>query len=401
MKRSSVTMKPVLSLFFCLCLALGSSFLFPVAKSSQQTKPSTLEEQLAKLAELGLKLDKGISIDDLLYSAKRKEYEEQPFDLILFVFGSEVERAPWGRPFCSRVWNFDPECITATGDYVSIVKRLCQVAGRPGCLKQVRDFVNIRAGKAWLRYKVDGTQRNLRMEVNDDWADVETLMRVMADIERDGHRFYFVDNGQSMILFYLDAEKAAELNRLSNDAFEPVRPIEQALSSVDDEYEVLSVLIDEMYLTGEYKKIVITNPTCCDVSDGGFPSALWMKRYGEELNPISLETLDDYAARNKQSLTLERRFKIKGNYHIVPYAQIEKHFHNVELDGAWKKFYDKYPGSNGFVRLSRVGFNKAKDQAIVNTAWMRGPLYGEGHYVLLAKQNGSWKVLKRVGTWVA
>jgi len=85
----------------------------------------------------------------------------------------------------------------------------------------------------------------------------------------------------------------------------------------------------------------------------------------------------------------------------VPYAQIEKHFRNVDLDDAWKKFYSQYPASNGYVRLSRVGFNKAKDQAIVNTAWMRGPLYGEGHYVLLTKQNGTWKVLKRTATWMA
>lgn len=64
----------------------------------------TLEDQLAKLADLGLKLDDGVTIDDILHSFDRDDYEERPFDLILFILGIEVERAPWGRPVCSRVW---------------------------------------------------------------------------------------------------------------------------------------------------------------------------------------------------------------------------------------------------------------------------------------------------------
>jgi hypothetical protein len=66
-----------------------------------------LEDQLAQLATIGLALNPGITVDDVLYSFDRKEYEKRPFDLVLFIFGAEVEREPWGRPFCSRVWNFD------------------------------------------------------------------------------------------------------------------------------------------------------------------------------------------------------------------------------------------------------------------------------------------------------
>lgn len=181
-----------------------------------------LEQQLAKLAALGLKLDDGITVDDLLYSFDRKDYEERPFDLILFALGIEVEREPWDRSVCSRVWNFDTESIYATGDYVRIVKRLCQVAGQPDFLKDVSDFVDIDGGSAWLKYRVDRIERDWPVEVNDDWADTLALNHVMADIERDGSRFYFKDNGQAMVLFYLDSRTAAELNRLSNGALKSV-----------------------------------------------------------------------------------------------------------------------------------------------------------------------------------
>lgn len=182
----------------------------------------TLEQQLDKLAELGFGLDDGATIDDVLYSFDRKEYEDQPFHLILFVLGIEIEREPWGRPICSRVWNFDTECIDSTGDYVEILKRLCQVAGQPDRLQDISDFVDLDGGTAWLKYKVDGIERDWPVEVADDWADMLTLGYVMNDIERGGYRFYFMDNGQAMVLFYLDVNTAAELNRLSNNALKPV-----------------------------------------------------------------------------------------------------------------------------------------------------------------------------------
>lgn len=183
-----------------------------------------LEQQLAKLAQLGLTLNEGISIDDLLYSFRREEYEEQPFDLILFVIGIEVERAPWERAICSRVWNFDMECIGATGDYVRIVKQLCVVAGQPEYLSEISDFVDLDAGSAWLKYRVHGIARHWSIEVNSDWADLLTLVHVMVDIEHDNRRFFSKNNGQALILFYLDAATAAELNRLSQNALEPVHP---------------------------------------------------------------------------------------------------------------------------------------------------------------------------------
>jgi hypothetical protein len=184
----------------------------------------TLEQQLQRLADLGLVLNDGIVVDDLLYSFGRDAFEKRPFNLVLFVLGTEVERAPWGRPFCSRVWDFDTECIATTGGYVRIVNRLCQVAGEPDRLSSVSDFVDIRSGKAWLTYRIDGAERNRPVVVNDDWADSSTIAHVMDDIQRDGRRFYFKDNGQAMVLFYLDPGSAAELNEVSNNALKPVLP---------------------------------------------------------------------------------------------------------------------------------------------------------------------------------
>lgn len=178
----------------------------------------TLEQQLSALSELGLKLNDGVTVEDLLYSFDREQYENEPFDLILFVLGIEVERQPWGRWISSSAWNLDMECIVATGDYVRIVQRLCDIAGQSNLITNIEDFVDLESGKAWLKYSVDGQPRNYTVTVNDDWADPDTISRIMSDIERDGFRFYAKDNGQASIWYYLDSDTALKLNALADNA---------------------------------------------------------------------------------------------------------------------------------------------------------------------------------------
>lgn len=191
----------------------------PTVDDSQPIQATmTLEQQLEALSEVGLTLNDGVTVDDLLYSFDREEFESEPFDLILFVLGIEVEREPWGRPVCSRAWNLDMECIAETGDYVQIVKRLCEVAGQPSRITDIEDFVDLESGQAWLKYSVDGQARNYTVTVNNDWADPDTIAKIMADIERDGFRFYAKDNGQASIWFYLDSDTAQKLNELTNNA---------------------------------------------------------------------------------------------------------------------------------------------------------------------------------------
>ncbi len=183
-----------------------------------------LEVQLAKLAELGLVLNPGITIEDLLYSVDSKEYEAKPFGLLLFTLGIEVEREPWGRRICDRVWNFDTECIYSTGDYTNIVRQLCLLTGSPEYLTEIVDSVDWETGECWLEYTLGDNRRHWTLELNDDWADMLALTYVMEDLQRDGCQFYAIDNGQAMILFYVNSETAAKLGELGDEDLEPVIP---------------------------------------------------------------------------------------------------------------------------------------------------------------------------------
>jgi hypothetical protein len=181
-----------------------------------------LEQQLEILNNLGVSLNENVTIDDFLYSFDRKAYESTPFDLVLFVLGIEIEREPWGRYFSPNVWNFDTECIVSTGDYVSIVKKLCELSGDANYLKDISDFVDIKIGEAWIEYTLGEKKQKWDIEQDDDWADMMTISYIIEDIERDGKSFYYKDNGQAMVLFYLDSTTADKLNELSSNSLKSV-----------------------------------------------------------------------------------------------------------------------------------------------------------------------------------
>jgi hypothetical protein len=179
----------------------------------------TLEQQLEQLAKAGLTPNSGVSIDDFLYSLKRDDYEKEPFDLVLFVLGIEIEREPWGRRFSDRAWNLDMECVEDGSAYVEIVKNLCTVAGAPGVLSDVRAEVDLSRTTGSLSYRVAGKEVNRVVKVDNDWADPDTIAAIMGDIERavPGGAFYAKDNGQASIWFYLTPEHAKQLKALGAD----------------------------------------------------------------------------------------------------------------------------------------------------------------------------------------
>jgi hypothetical protein len=183
-----------------------------------------LEAQLAELTALGFSLEPEVTVDDLLYSFDRESFEGQPFDLLLLALGVEVEREPWGRPFCRRVWNFDLECVEDDGAYVDIVNHLGTLAGADHRIAAVVDHVDLEAAEGWVEYTLDGKRRRHDIEVHDDWADMKAVSLVMAALEERGRRFYAKDNGQAMVFFYLDEQTAKRLNGLSKNALKPVLP---------------------------------------------------------------------------------------------------------------------------------------------------------------------------------
>lgn len=175
----------------------------------------TLEEQLDSLANLGISLEPEITINDLLHSFAREEYEKKPYDLVLGMLGSDVESEPWERPFSTNIWNCDFERIYNDGDYIEIVNKLSALTGESNLLSNVEDKVDFDNNIAWLKYNINGNDKHYKIVLNNDWIDPDVIDEIILDLERDGKHFFGINCGQATLFLYLDAESASNFKKLT------------------------------------------------------------------------------------------------------------------------------------------------------------------------------------------
>lgn len=155
---------------------------------------------------------------------------------------------------------------------------------------------------------------------------------------------------------------------------------------VDEAYKVYSVLLphEESY---EFAKntIVIREETVS----------------GEELGRDCLspdaavkfkEAIEDYRLQNKNKWLLQRHFESNKPYEIVNSGTIKTVFD----EGGWQKYYDRHPGSGGFIIMSVVGFNKDKTLAVLYSGSSCGSLCGSWSFHLLKKVDGKWTIVPGV-----
>lgn len=198
-------------------LEQSASDFAPLQKAFQD--PVSLSVQLKKLAEIGIHPKPGVTIDDFLSAFPEAQYENGPYDVILFVMAGEIERAPWGRYYSDQSWNFDFERITGDGSYVDIIENLLRVSGDKNRFINIADHVDFETNTASIRYEIPGKGKvEYIPKVNSDWADPDIMVKIVRDIERhdkDKRTFWYKDNGQSVILFFLTATQRQALDRLT------------------------------------------------------------------------------------------------------------------------------------------------------------------------------------------
>lgn len=197
----------------------------PRSQTAPDTSLVSLEQQIAALRDAGLPLNPAVTVDDLLHSFPRAEFEGAPYGLLLFMYGVEIEREPSGRYISDYAWNFDHECIEGPGSYVFIVKEFARLTGIENLVTDVTDRVDMNAPAASVSYAVRGARRSFEMNIRNDWVDADGAAAIMHDIAGavgDGRRFWGADNGQATVLFFISDKTAAKVNALTGDKLEPV-----------------------------------------------------------------------------------------------------------------------------------------------------------------------------------
>ncbi len=146
---------------------------------------------------------------------------------------------------------------------------------------------------------------------------------------------------------------------------------------------------------------VVVDTTSMHNKPGEIPAAL---NFPPEDKPrLTADLVGDFKMKNSAPSTLASGFPAAVSVTLITEAERQAMFAGC-LGGdacGWSVFYKRYAGASGITSLSRVGFNDARDIALLYLGHSRDWEAGMGLYVLLAKHEGRWEVTSLTTSWIS
>lgn len=188
----------------------------------KKKSPKTLEEKIAALAEVGVVVNPERTIEEMLESYGREEYEQEGFDSLLFTLASEVESGLGaGACYTNQLYSFDTECIEDHGDYARIAMRFAEMFRDEFEIKAISDKVDCDNETAELRFECGDKRYHKAFVLTDDWLDVEVFeLFIQASNDMKSQRkIGFADSdGQDIWLCVMTLSQMKAFNKLTGQS---------------------------------------------------------------------------------------------------------------------------------------------------------------------------------------
>ncbi len=163
--------------------------------------------------------------------------------------------------------------------------------------------------------------------------------------------------------------------------------------TISDEREVLAVCLDHLYLGDGQVVRSLTRSGLHRPTEAR--TIFYVRKNFEGLNE---ETLADFLAKNREQHPVEPDLNPGGRLICVN----DEEFHHIFGDGeGWDRFRRAFPGSDGTLRFSRVGFDRDVTQAMLYAGQQFDWNVGSGGFWLFSKIGGAWVEAGRVGNWIS
>ena len=207
----------------------------------------------------------------------------------------------------------------------------------------------------------------------------------------------FIRPGMKIVQFlWLACALALGACSSSNTTSIPATP---QLESDDEmaEYAVYNALLKARFVHDRVGLLVIRRNTSLDPARSSIERSDYLQ---QNLPGLSDEIVEDFENKNQTLHELKPQFDLGVEYTLVSDQEIEELFGQQDKDG-WQAFYEKYPDAPGEITLSRVGFNEARNKALVYIGNQQGWLAGAGYFVLLTMQDGQWIIESELMAWIS
>ncbi|MCK4748698.1 MAG: hypothetical protein KAT15_16710 [Bacteroidales bacterium] len=163
-----------------------------------------------------------------------------------------------------------------------------------------------------------------------------------------------------------------------------------------EEYYIYSLSIEHIYLRNllshnkrEVKSIVI-------ISETSELNEYWRDKLVGDIESVGMqeELLEDWRKENGSTSLLQRKFDLSYEYNLVSKAELERY----EGVNFFSEFYRRYPDSNGLISVSRIGFDKSKNTALIHVVHSYGILGARFNFIVLKRTEGVWNIERRIST---
>lgn len=127
-------------------------------------------------------------------------------------------------------------------------------------------------------------------------------------------------------------------------------------------------------------------------------------KHGDEWRALQSElrpdTVTSFKQRNQGTDLLSNRFSVSVPIVLITHQELTA-LSDKSPGHFWEVLRQRHPKAIGIFRISRIGFNSTRTQAIVYIEYRSGEEGGDGRYVLVHKKNGVWICVRRAVAWMS
>ena len=118
--------------------------------------------------------------------------------------------------------------------------------------------------------------------------------------------------------------------------------------------------------------------------------------------PVDTAAVRDLLTRGRAARSLKEATRLPLR---IPVTLVDRQtldsLPQKDLERYWSEFYEKYPGSNGIIEISTIGYGSNGDLAILLVDRGCGSLCGHGYIVALRRVAGVWRIASIRQTWIS
>jgi len=183
----------------------------------------------------------------------------------------------------------------------------------------------------------------------------------------------------------------------------------ESAEATEAEYEVFSTYIGRSFVGAVGKdrvgdrvsQIVLVNRTEsdeADLTDEDMPPRERERHLRKEVPSLSNATISNFHWANIKQAQLGLHFHLPVWYQLISAEKVGSILKDVS---SWPEYYKQYPGAQGYMALSRVGFSPHENQALFYASNRCGGKCATGSYVVMEKHGSVWKIVKEVFIWMS